>query len=191
MTCDKCVDGHFLYEKKCIVCDEACTECYGEDFMSCTSCQAGYYLQVGLGICAKQCPTKMMGYYNACVPNNESISFTFNSSNYSDKDGDIRLKNTGNLIFYYERGLFLDGEGYLDLKNLIMHHTFTIEFWVRLDSDGRLFDAEELLLKIEDSQFVVETFNALTPLRPIVLQSWTHLAFAIAPETFILYVNGS
>lgn len=57
LSCTDCLDGYYLNNFQCKVCDASCLKCVGTS-MNCTSCLDGKYLK--LGICTDKCG---LGFY--------------------------------------------------------------------------------------------------------------------------------
>jgi hypothetical protein len=39
----------------------------------------------------------------------------------------------------YRRGLYYDGDSYSTVTGLVLHHSFTLEFWVRIEGNGNIY----------------------------------------------------
>ena len=98
----------------------------------------------------------MMGPDKKCIESSIPITFTFKRNNYNHTSGDVKLIPRGDLAVYYNRGIYLDGEGFLEVSNLVLHHTSTTQFWIRALSDGHLLDIENVLLKLEYNIIILE-----------------------------------
>ena len=71
----------------------------------------------------------------------------------------------------YKRGIWFDGDSYIVLEGLILHHTFTLSFWVRVTNDGNLFsvnkqgeavagDEDFFNIKVESGNLRIEYVDA-------------------------------
>ncbi|XP_033120585.1 furin-like protease 2 [Anneissia japonica] len=82
--CIKCLDGSLPfgvndndYEQavgKCIKCDAACSKCDGPEYMPCTQCKAGWYLNNlgGCDVCHRSCKTCFTGEIIGCNEKKET-----------------------------------------------------------------------------------------------------------------------
>ena len=96
-------------------------------------------------VCMEVCPSGFIPNEGQCTGGNE-YTITFNLD-YVDGAVPDLFKLTGHSstdfeyypMYVADRGLFFSGKTYIPLKNHVLHHTFTIDMWVRVEDNGNLF----------------------------------------------------
>ena len=137
----------------CISCDTACTECDGEYFTDCQSCESGYFKQTDAETCLDFCPTNQTssGSTNSCISVSNEM-FDLDLSNWredfkqiydsvttmpiipgSSEDygsDDAWLHSTRTFAFYGSQLMTIGGDG------LLLANTMSITAWLYPTSGG-------------------------------------------------------
>jgi hypothetical protein len=115
--------------------------------VGCTECTEGFFLQDGADICLNGCSN---GFTSNTVTHEcdadpaptETACYTFdaNIDNWTSETNNVSL-NSFDITPVYERGLYFDGTDYMRFSSVMLHHTFSIEMWIRPDAPGVLFSS--------------------------------------------------
>jgi hypothetical protein len=109
--------------------------CTGADELSCTACGDNYWKQPKADICRQHCPTGYTQGTNATCEGTPGLVdctvFDETATSYTTTNG-IHFTFVGDGPYpMYRRGLYFTGNDYLSISNLVLSHTFTLEFWIK------------------------------------------------------------
>lgn len=157
----ECNPGFFylISVDECRSCHTNCTNCYGSNMYECTSCDNGFYLQPGTDVCLPTCPT---GYTANSITNTcdgvagQVLCFDFDcvSTSYpttgssSSVTGGVSVSAgtsilpapTNDPVPTYNRGLWFNGNAFMEFTSLKLSSNFTLRMWIRpKQANGVLF----------------------------------------------------
>ena len=198
-TCDVCEDGSFLDGETCSDCHASCGTCSDAGKTNCETCLEGSALLPGANVCVELCPSGYQPIDGKCVLDGETSSTCFS---FPDKEMNQTLNgieiswggmetNTAKPIV--NRGLYFDGNDILNVSNFMFNTKFTVEFWIRPESDGNLMEVNNdyLVMKLSNGlkasvslelEFAEDTVS--------VLQGWTNVAYQFDNESLNFLING-
>ena len=144
----QCNNG-FYYDidtAECRNCDPACETCFGGDKWECLSCSdsdPGYYLIQGSTICVAECPTGFTAVtqgsrrcekaqdFEACITFDKDDT-TFTLGDITIAAGSVTLPQPSDLpVPAFRRGLWYNGNSFMNITGLVLNHTFTVKTWIR------------------------------------------------------------
>lgn len=124
------------------MCHETCFDCLDEHIWSCMQCMNGHYMQAGSNICLPYCATGYSGSGLSCIGSGVSADFNFYNLLARDFNHASGITISGGFfegdnerddpIPIENRGLWFDGcNAYQRVLGLTLHHSFSLEFWVK------------------------------------------------------------
>ena len=161
----KCDEGYYynIEQNICDSCDPKCSSCDSKSEQSCDACEPPFMLLPDSRQCETECPTGWENVDNVCESNGvETGCFVFDDitnvwfmdpadSGSVAYGGNLETEEDSDPLIVYRRGAYLNGStSYITIHNFIFHHTFTIEMWTRINSDGTLFSINTLKQDAED-----------------------------------------
>ena len=180
-SCRHCDSGYYLNnEAQCAKCDPACKTCTDGTVYNCPTCK-----QVKLSnadICQPQCPTGFDVYVGTCDQKTLfEYKMTFTSNDFEHRDDEVVVAaEAGHPFYAYKRGIWLDGSSTLRLKNLIVNHTFSFEFWTRPNTNGAILSiggGKIITLAIVDKikiKLISDEESSIAD-DPVSLLQWGHI----------------
>ena len=201
LCCEQCAEGFYAATPEsctCDPCDPKCELCLTGDNTQCDSCNEDYFQTPGTKICESFCPTGFTPIEGECEDHDTSMCFTF-----VDKEIEMTVQGVslvlGDIIeeqptSVYLRGIYFTGGQGLSVESLILNTSFTLEWTIRPEADGSLFDVENSanFLKIDlfESQlrFVQKTYDSLLQ-GSWSEKTWYNMAIAVELLDFKAYID--
>jgi len=148
-TCECNVNFFPADDNTCQSCDPACKICTDATIESCSECNTGYALIPDTTICKPdtECPSGFVVNDARCekpVPDEVTICFTWDSKTIDATDEatgvtvSVSDDTSTHPVNSYKRGIWFDGNDSITVNNLILNTTFTLELWIRAETDGSL-----------------------------------------------------
>ena len=199
-TCDVCEDGSFLNaEDTCSDCHTSCETCTGSSDEECATCAEGTALLPDANVCSQFCPSGYEPTHGECVLVGEaSTCFSFPEKEMNQTLNGIAISqgdtiaNSAKPIM--NRGLYFDGDDILVASNVAFNTKFTVEFWIRPESDGNLMAVKEgyLVMKLSNGMKAAITLESEDAENTTSLkQEWTNIAYQFDNKSLNFLINGA
>lgn len=202
-----CLSGlHLTVNDKC--CDLKCTDCYGEGYFRCLSCDSGY-MHLG-NLCLDKCPSFSQNVGAECDIVQElvvKVSFDCISNDIIDEVNSVKFM-AGELsefwphtedfdpIPVYMRGFYFNQKSFVASEPLIMSHNVSLVFFLKIEEDGTVFEKNTISLAVDGSKIIFNYYSNIFEFDMFPLKSWVVLVLQIASDidgfmTVSLYTQGS
>ena len=180
--CTQCIDNasgtddcecdppfYFVIEThSCNECHPYCLVCTDTTNSSCSECRDGFFKQPGSSICLPQCPEGFTSVGKECTGTVDQVfCLTFDRIQYdwvvsdditaigganANPSNDVSQVEASDPRPIFKRGLWFDGDDFLNVTGLVLNHSFTIRAWVRPSSDGNLLSVNQSIYTGVDSE---------------------------------------
>ena len=196
-SCEECQDGWYLDGNTCRKCSDDCETCRDSGASdNCETCPDGKFMLPGTGICQTSCPSGYEKINGQCeASDNMDFCFEFSEKTIAQTSNGAStiLPDSSDLDpkWILSRGIYFDGDDYLQIVSLSLNTVSTMEFWIRPENSG-------ILLKISTID-VVYSLQELAPTFGIgqeehtsqsVQSTWTHVAYVVDVKSLKLNING-
>ena len=147
--CVVCDPGYYLlYSGECAPCAPECAHCNGDTLHDCIQCAENQFLFPHTSTCTSYCPTGFNKLKNECEEAIFSVDFVFDNKQFEIEAGGVQVVSGAQLgmadnsdpLPMYQKGLYFDGNDMMVLDGLVFNVKFTLGMWIRILSDGTLFE---------------------------------------------------
>ena len=195
--CDICKDGWYLDDQICKECWADCETCTSGEQDACETCPDGKFMQPDVNICQTSCPSGYEANDGLCEASDD-LDFCFE---FSDKNI-AQTTNGASTIFksseetdpnwILSRGLYFDGNDYLQITGLSLNTVSTMEFWIRPENSAILFkiDHIDVVYSLKDLALTF-AFGTNEHVSSTVESTWTHVAYVVNLKSLEMYINNT
>ena len=197
-TCNECQDGWFLYGEICAQCWPDCETCRDSgEIDNCETCPDGRFMQPGVDICETTCPSGYLPNVETRIceaSDNLDFCFEFSDKNIAQTSNGastvLDASPDTDPVWILSRGIYFDGDDYLQITGLSLNSVSTVEFWIRPESSGTLLGISDIdvVYSLSNMALMFE-FGTDQHTFAIVQTTWTHVAYVVDVKSISMYIN--